>query len=94
MVMTCPWLLMRVTTMRRLGGSVNADVVIINSVTMGDRVVMGNGKFREVGGRWDIDNMLDWTTVGGDVIRSNLVSLRLCIWLCGVIKILQFKGVE
>jgi hypothetical protein len=43
-------LLMRVTTMRRLGGSVNADIVVINGVMMGDRVVMGNGKFGEVGG--------------------------------------------
>jgi hypothetical protein len=47
--MTQPWLLISVTTMRRLGGSVNADIVVINSVTIGDGVVMGNGKFGEVG---------------------------------------------
>jgi hypothetical protein len=58
MVMTRPWLLISVTTMRRLGRSVNADVVIINGVTTGDRVVMGDGKFGEVGSSWDIDNML------------------------------------
>jgi hypothetical protein len=90
MVMTQPWLLISVTTMRRLGGSVNADIIIINGVTMGDRVIMGNGKFREVGGGWDV---LGWTTVGGDVAKFSLISLRLCIWLCGVIKVLQFKGV-
>jgi hypothetical protein len=39
---------MRVTTMRRLGRSVNADVIVIDGVMMGDGVVMGNGKFREV----------------------------------------------
>jgi hypothetical protein len=36
--------------MRRLGGSVNADVIVIDGITMGDGVVMGNGKFGEVGG--------------------------------------------
>jgi hypothetical protein len=36
--------------MRRLGGSVNVDVIIIDGVTTGDRVVMGDGKFGEVGG--------------------------------------------
>jgi hypothetical protein len=35
--------------MRRLGGSVNADIVVIDGVTMGDGVVMGDGKLREVG---------------------------------------------
>jgi hypothetical protein len=49
---------MSITTMRRLGGSVNADIVVIDSVMMGDGVVMGDGKSGEVGGSWDIDDML------------------------------------
>jgi hypothetical protein len=86
---------MRVTTMRRLGGSVNADVVVIDGVMMGDGVVMGDGKFGEVsGGCWDVDGGLGWVTVGGDVVKSSLVSLRLCVWLCGVVKVLQLKGVQ
>jgi hypothetical protein len=84
---------MRVTTMRRLGGSVNADVVVIDSVTTGDRVVMGDGKFREVDGGWDVCDVLGWTTVGGDVARFSLVLLRLCVWLGGVFKVLQLEGV-
>jgi hypothetical protein len=83
--------------MRRLGRSVNADVVIINGVTMGDGVVMGDGKFREVGGCccccWCVDWGLDRTAVGRDVDKSSLVSLRLCVWLCGVVKVLQLEGV-
>jgi hypothetical protein len=79
--------------MRRLGGSVNADVIVIDGITTGDGVVMGNGKFREVGGSWDVDNMLGWTTVSGDVTRFSLVLLRFCVWLCGVIEVLQLKGV-
>jgi hypothetical protein len=35
---------MRVTTMRRLGGSVNADIIVIDGVMTGDGVVMGDGK--------------------------------------------------
>jgi hypothetical protein len=84
---------MRVTTMRRLGRSVNADVIVIDGIMTGDGVVMGDGKFGEVGGGWDIDRGLGWTTVGGDVIRSSLVSLRLCVLLCGVVEILQLEGV-
>jgi hypothetical protein len=94
MVTTQPWLLIRVTTMRRLGGSVNADVVVIDSITMGDRVVMGDGKFGEVVGGWDVVDVLGWIGVSGDVARFSLVSLRLCVWLCGVIEVLQFEGVE
>jgi hypothetical protein len=85
--------LISVTTMRRLGRSVNADVIIIDGVTMGDGVVMGNGKFGEVGSGWDIDDVLDWIGVGGDVTRFSLILLRLCVWLCGVIEVLQLKGV-
>jgi hypothetical protein len=84
---------MRVTTMRRLGRSVNADIVVIDGVTMGDRVVMGNGKFGEVGGSWDICNVLGWTIVGDNVARFSLVLLRLCVWLGGVVEVLQLKGV-
>jgi hypothetical protein len=85
--------------MRRLGGSVNADVVVIDSVTMGDGVIMGDGKFGEVGGGCCCCCCcMDWglvrTAVGGDVDKSSLVSLRLCVWLCGVIKVLQLKGVR
>jgi hypothetical protein len=94
MVMTRPWLLISVTTMRRLGGSVDADVVIIDGVTMGDGVVMGNGKFGEVDGCcccccWSVG-----TIVGGDVDKSGLVLLRLCEWLCGVVEVLQLEGVR
>jgi hypothetical protein len=100
MVTTRPWLLISVTTMRRLGRSVNADVVVIDGVTTGDGVVMGDGKLGEVGvccgcccccvtGRG-----LVGTVVGGDVDKSSLVSLRLCEWLCGVVKVLQLKGVR
>jgi hypothetical protein len=82
-------------TMRRLGGSVNADVVVIDGVTMGDGVVMGDGKFGEVG--CCCCCVMDWglvgTAVGGDVNKSSLVSLRLCEWLCGVVKVLQLEGV-
>jgi hypothetical protein len=86
--------LISVTTMRRLGGSVNADIVVIDSVTTGDGVVMGDGKFGEVGcGGWDVVNVLGWIGVGGDVARSSLILLRLCVWLCGVIEVLQLKGV-
>jgi hypothetical protein len=49
---------MRVTTMRRLGRSVNAGVVIIDGITTGDGVIMGDGKFGEVSGSWDVDNAL------------------------------------
>jgi hypothetical protein len=38
------------TTMRRLGGSVNVDIVVIDCVTTGDGVIMGDGKFGEVSG--------------------------------------------
>jgi hypothetical protein len=47
--MTQPWLLISVMTMRRLGGSVNADVIVIDGVTTGDGVVMGDGKLGEAG---------------------------------------------
>jgi hypothetical protein len=99
MVMTRPWLLIRVTTMRRLGGSVNADVIVIDGVTTGDGVVMGDGKLGEVGGRCCCCCccVVDWglvgTAVGGDVNKSSLVSLRLCEWLCGVVEVLQLEGV-
>jgi hypothetical protein len=94
MVMTRPWLLISVTTMRRLGRSVNADVIVIDSIMMGDGVVMGDGKFREVGGCYCcVDWGLVGTTVGRDVDKSSLVSLRLCEWLCGVVEVLQFEGV-
>jgi hypothetical protein len=89
-------LLISVTTIRRLGGSVNADVVVIDSVMMGDGVVMGDGKFGEVGGSGCCCCM-DWglvgTAVGGDVDKSSLVSLRFCEWLCGVVEVLQLEGV-
>jgi hypothetical protein len=98
MVTTRPWLLISVTTMRRLGGSVNADVVVINGVTMGDGVVMGDGKLGEVSGRYCCCCVVDWglvgTAVGGDVDKSSLMSLRLCEWLCGVIEVLQLEGVH
>jgi hypothetical protein len=94
MVTTRPWLLISVMTMRRLGRSVNADVIVINSITMGDGVVMGDGKLREVGCCGCVmDWGLDGTAVGGVVDKSSLVSLRLCEWLCGVIKVLQLEGV-
>jgi hypothetical protein len=103
--MTRPWLLISVTTMRRLGGSVNADVVVIDSITTGDGVVMGDGKLREVGGRCCCCCccsccccIVDWglvrTAVGGDVDKSSLVSLSLCEWLCGVVEVLQLEGVR
>jgi hypothetical protein len=98
MVTTQPWLLISVTTMRRLGGSVNADVVVIDGIMTGDRVVMGNGKLGEVGCCCCCCCVLDWgldgTAVGGDVDKSSLVSLRLCEWLCGVVEVLQLKGVR
>jgi hypothetical protein len=104
MVTTQPWLLISVTTMRRLGRSVNADVIVIDGVTMGDRVVMGNGKFGEVGGGcccccccccccYCSDRGLVGTVMGGDVDKSSLVSLRFCVWLCGVVEVLQLEGV-
>jgi hypothetical protein len=79
--------------MRRLGGSVNADVVVIDGITTGDGVIMGDGKFREVGCSWDINDVLGWISIGGDMARFNLVSLRLCVWLSGVVKVLQLEGV-
>jgi hypothetical protein len=79
--------------MRRLSGSVNADVVIIDSIMTGDGVVMGDGKVREVYGGWGIATMLGWTTVGGDKARSSLILLRLCVWLGGVVEVLQLEGV-
>jgi hypothetical protein len=96
MVMTRPWLLISVTTMRRLGGSVNADVVVIDSITTGDGVIMGDGELREVGCCCCcvLDWGLDGTAVGSDVDKSSLVSLRLCEWLCGVIEVLQLEGVR
>jgi hypothetical protein len=82
--------------MRRLGGSVNADIVVIDGVMTGDGVIMGNGKFREVGGCccccclvWGLVD----TVVGRDVDKSSLMSLRLCEWLCGVVEVLQLEGV-
>jgi hypothetical protein len=93
MVTTRPWLLISVTTMRRLGRSVNADIIIINGILTGDGVVMGDGKFGEVGSGWDVDNVLGWSGVGGDVARFSLVSLRLCVRLGGVVEVLQLKGV-
>jgi hypothetical protein len=81
-------------TMRRLGGSVNADVVIIDSITTGDGVVMGDGKLGEVGCCGCVaDWGLDGTAVGGVVDKSSLVLLRLCEWLCGVVEVLQLEGV-
>jgi hypothetical protein len=97
MVTTRPWLLISVTTMRRLGRSVDADVVVIDGVTTGDGVVMGDGKLREVGSGcccccWDWG--LVGTVVSGDVDKSSLMSLRLCEWLCGVVEVLQLEGVR
>jgi hypothetical protein len=83
-------------TMRRLGGSVNADVVVIDGVTMGDGVVMGDGKLGEAdccGCCCVVGWGLDRTAVGGDVDKSSLMLLRLCEWLCGVVEVLQLKGV-
>jgi hypothetical protein len=91
MVMTRPWLLISVTTMRRLGGSVDADVVIIDGITTGDGVIMGDGKLGEVAGGCSC--WLVGTAVGGDVDKSSLVSLRLCEWLGGVVEVLQLEGV-
>jgi hypothetical protein len=86
------------TTMRRLGGSVNADVVVIDGVTTGDRVIMGDGKFGEVSGCCCCCCGTDWglarTAVGGDIDKSSLVLLRLCVWFCGVVKVLQLEGVR
>jgi hypothetical protein len=98
MVMTRPWLLISVTTMRRLGGSVNADIVVIDGVTTGDGIVMGDGKLGEVGGcGCCCCCVMDWglvgTAVGRDVDKSSLVSLSLCEWLCGVVEVLQLEGV-
>jgi hypothetical protein len=97
MVTTRPWLLISVTTMRRLGRSVNADIVVIDSVTTGDGVVMGDGKLREVGGCCCCCCCMDWglvrTAVGRDVDKSSLMLLRLCEWLCGVVEVLQLEGV-
>jgi hypothetical protein len=94
MVTTRPWLLISVTTMRRLGGSVNADVVIIDGVTTGDGVVMGDGKLGEVCSCCCCCCLgLVGIVVGGDVDKSSLVSLRLCEWLCGVVEVLQLEGV-
>jgi hypothetical protein len=96
MVTTRPWLLISVMTMRRLGGSVNADVIVIDGVTMGDGVVMGNSKLREAGccsGSCIVDWGLDGTAVGGDIDKSSLISLRLYVWLGGVVEVLQFEGV-
>jgi hypothetical protein len=87
--------------MRRLGGSVNADIVVIDGVMTGDGVIMGDGKVGEVGccyscccccyiGDWGLVG----TAVGGDIDKSSLVLLRLCEWLCGVIEVLQLKGVQ
>jgi hypothetical protein len=95
MVTTQPWLLISVTTMR-LGGSVDADVVVIDGVMMGDGVVMGDGKFGGVCGGCCCCCCccgLVGIVVGGDVDKSSLVSLRLCEWLCGVVKVLQLEGV-
>jgi hypothetical protein len=98
MVTTRPWLLIRVTTMRRLGGSVDADVVVIDGVTTGDRVVMGDGKFGGVCGCcWCcslVGIIVGGIVVGGDIDKSSLVSLRLCEWLCGVVEVLQLEGVR
>jgi hypothetical protein len=37
--------------------------------------------------------VLGWIGISGDVARFSLVSLRLCVWLGGVIEVLQLKGV-
>jgi hypothetical protein len=83
--------------MRRLGGSVNADVIVIDGITTGDRVVMGDGKFGGVGDCCYCCCCVDWglvrTAVGRDIDKSSLVSLRLCVWLCGVVEVLQLEGV-
>jgi hypothetical protein len=81
------------TTMRRLGGSVNADIIVIDGVMTGDRVIMGDGKFGEVGSGWDIDNVLGWIGISGDMARYSLISLRLCVWLGGVVEVLQLERV-
>jgi hypothetical protein len=96
MVTTQPWLLISVTTIRRLGGSVNADVVVIDGVTTGDGVIMGDGKLREAGCccRCVLDWGLDRTAVGGNIDKFSLMSLRLCEWLCGVVEVLQLEGVR
>jgi hypothetical protein len=88
---------MRVMTMRRLGRSVNADVIIINGITTGNRVIMGDCKFRDCRGGWDINNVtLGHTTVSGFMAKLSLILLRLCVWFCGDIRveILQVKGVQ
>jgi hypothetical protein len=97
MVTTRPWLLISVMTMRRLGGSVDADVVVIDGVMTGDGVVMGDGEFGEVCGGCCCCCCcceLVGIVVGRDVDKSSLVSLRLCEWLCGVVEVLQLKGVR
>jgi hypothetical protein len=90
-------LLISMMTMRRLGGIVNADVVVINGIMMGDGVVMGDNKLREAGCCccccWAVDWGLVGTAVGRDVNKSSLISLRLCVWLGGVVEVLQLKGV-
>jgi hypothetical protein len=85
--------LISVMTMSMLGRSVDTDVVIIDGITMGDGVVMGDCKLRGFIGCCDVDGWLGGTTVSGNVIRFNLVSLRFCEWLCGVVKVLQLEGV-
>jgi hypothetical protein len=92
MVMTRPWLLIRVMTMRRLGGSVDADVIIIDGVTTGDGVIMGDGKFGGFCGGCCCCGLVG-TGVGGDVDKSSLMSLSLCEWLSGVVEVLQLEGV-
>jgi hypothetical protein len=38
-------------------------------------------------------NVLGWIRVGRDMARFSLISLRLYVWLCGVVEVLQFEGV-
>jgi hypothetical protein len=85
--------LISMTTISRLGGSVDTDVVVIDGIMMGDRVIMGNCKLGGFVSCCDMDGWLGGTTVSGDVIRFNLISLRFCEWLCGVVEVLQLEGV-
>jgi hypothetical protein len=79
--------------MSRLGGSVDTDIIIIDGVMMGDRVIMGDCKFRGFGVGCDVGGWLGRIVVGGDMVKSNLISLRFCVWLGGVIEVLQLEGV-
>jgi hypothetical protein len=58
-------------TMRRLDGSVNANIVVIDGITMGDGVIMGDCKFWDGRGSCNIDDVVLGHTVSSALMQFN-----------------------